>query len=52
MDAVVANSKDEPATGLAAQDFIILQDGKPLEITNFSFIRTGSQKPAQRPWLP
>lgn len=40
MDAVVTNSKDEPVTDLTAQDFIILQDGKPQEITNFWFIRT------------
>ncbi len=47
VDAVVTNSKDEPVTDLTADDFIILQDGKPQEITNFSFIRTEDpDKPA------
>jgi VWFA-related protein len=47
MDAVVTNSKDAPVTDLTAQDFIILQDGKPQEITNFSFVRTEeATKPA------
>lgn len=47
VDAVVTNSKDEPVTDLTAQDFIILQDGKPQQITNFSFIRTeAATKPA------
>jgi VWFA-related protein len=40
VDATVTNSKDEPVTDLKAEDFIILQDGKPQEITNFSFTRT------------
>lgn len=47
VDAVVTNSKDEPVTDLTTDDFIILQDGKPQEITNFSFIRTEeAAKPA------
>lgn len=44
VDAVVTNSKDEPVTDLVAEDFVILQDGKPQEITNFSFIRTEEPK--------
>jgi VWFA-related protein len=40
VDATVTNSKDEPVTDLKAEEFVILQDGKPQEITNFSFIRT------------
>ncbi len=40
VDAVVTNSNEEPVTDLTAEDFIILQDGKPQQITNFSFIRT------------
>jgi VWFA-related protein len=39
VDATVTNSSDEPVTNLQAEDFIILQDDKPQEITNFSFIR-------------
>ncbi len=44
VDATVTNSKDEPVTDLKAEDFLILQDGKPQEITNFSFIRTRDAK--------
>ncbi len=40
VDATVTNSKDEPVMDLKAEDFIILQDGKPQEITNFSFVMT------------
>ena len=53
VDAVVTNSKDEPVTDLKAEDFIILQDGKPQEITNFSFIRVAdSPKPAVSRKMP
>jgi VWFA-related protein len=46
VDAVVTNSKDEPVTDLKAEDFIILQDDRIQEITNFSFVRT--REPGQR----
>jgi VWFA-related protein len=49
VDAVVTNSKDEPVTDLTAEDFVILQDGKPEEITNFSFIRTEDAKKPDAP---
>jgi VWFA-related protein len=38
VDAVVTNSKDEPVTDLTKDDFIILQDGQPQEITHFSYV--------------
>jgi VWFA-related protein len=47
VDATVTNSNDEPVTDLKAEEFVILQDGQPQEITNFSFIRKReSAKPA------
>lgn len=46
VDAVVTNSKDEPVTDLTANEFIVLQDGKPQEITHFSFIRTADSPSA------
>ena len=38
VDAVVTDSKGKPVTDLKAEDFEILQDGKPQMITNFAFI--------------
>src|SRR5664279_6059654 len=40
VDAVVMDSIDKPVTDLRKEDFVILQDGKPQVITNFSFINT------------
>lgn len=40
VDAVVTDSKGKPVTDLRKQDFVILQDGKPQSITNFSYIST------------
>jgi VWFA-related protein len=40
VDATVTNSKGEFVTDLKAEDFVILQDDKPQEITNFSLVRT------------
>ncbi|MBN2241804.1 MAG: VWA domain-containing protein [Acidobacteria bacterium] len=39
VDAVVTDKNGRPVTDLTAGDFIILQDGKPQEITNFSLVR-------------
>ncbi|MBN1126574.1 MAG: hypothetical protein JXA82_16325 [Sedimentisphaerales bacterium] len=39
VDAVVTDKDGRPVTDLTAKDFIILQDGKPQEITNFSLVR-------------
>jgi VWFA-related protein len=49
VDATVTNSRDEPVTDLKAEDFLILQDGKPQEITNFSFIRTRDARTVLKP---
>ena len=38
VDAVVTDSKDKPVSNLEKGDFIILQDGKPQAITNFSYV--------------
>jgi VWFA-related protein len=39
VDAVVTDKDGRPVTDLTAEDFIILQDGKRQEITNFSLVR-------------
>ena len=39
MDAVVTDKNGRPVDNLTADDFIILQDGKPQEITSFSIVR-------------
>jgi VWFA-related protein len=38
VDAVVTDSKGKPVTNLKKEDFVILQDGKPQVITNFSYV--------------
>jgi VWFA-related protein len=42
VDAVVTDSKNRHVDNLKAEDFVILQDGKPQAITNFSYITTGN----------
>ncbi|MBS1829708.1 MAG: VWA domain-containing protein [Acidobacteria bacterium] len=44
VDAVVTDSKGNHISNLEANDFELLQDGKPQKITSFQFIRT---QPAQ-----
>jgi len=39
VDAVVTDKDGRPVTDLTAEDFIVLQDGKSQEITNFSLVR-------------
>lgn len=48
IDAVVTDRAGNPITGLTKDDFIILENGKPQEVTNFSEIRDGvaTQTPA------
>jgi VWFA-related protein len=48
MDAVVTDSHGNPVENLTADDFEILQDGRPQKITNFSFVST-KPKPQPRP---
>jgi len=38
VDAVVTDSRDRLVPNLEATDFVVLQDGKPQTITNFSYI--------------
>ena len=39
VDVVTVDSKGEPVTGLKADDFTLLDDGKPQKISGFSFQR-------------
>jgi len=47
VDAVVTDSRNKHVSNLKAEDFEILQDGKPQKITNFSYI-TAAATPAPR----
>ena len=40
VDAVVTDGHGRPVTDLGVEDFEILEDGKPQQITNFAFIAT------------
>src|SRR6478609_9240305 len=46
VDAVVTDSKGKQITNLTADDFELLQDGKPQKITKFSYISTTAPTPA------
>jgi VWFA-related protein len=37
VDVVAADSKGRPVTGLKAEDFVVLENGKPQKISSFSF---------------
>ncbi len=52
VDAIVVDSEDRQVTDLQAEDFSILQDGKPQKITNFSYVRVRSPKPADAAGKP
>ena len=45
VDAVVTDSKGNQITDLTADDFVLLQDGKPQKITHFSYISTAAATP-------
>src|SRR3979411_233871 len=45
-DAGVTESKGNQITNLTADDFVLLQDGKPQKITHFSYISTAAATPA------
>jgi VWFA-related protein len=56
VDAVVTDDKGKAVTDLKAEDFEVLQDGKPQAITNFAFIdvkesvaRTFPSRPVAQP---
>jgi|GEM_PF-960315 len=42
LDAIVTGPDGKPVTGLTKEDFIVLEDGKPQEITNFSSFESSS----------
>src|SRR6202047_1448013 len=46
VDAVVTDIKGNQITDLTADDFVLLQDGKPQKITHFSYISTAAATPA------
>src|SRR3984893_10724600 len=46
VDAVVTDSKGNQITNLTADDFVLLQDGKPQKITHFSYISTAAATPS------
>src|ERR1041385_8168821 len=51
VDAVVTDSKDRPVTDLKKEDFVLLQDGKPQVITNFTYVdmREGAVRTSSAP---
>lgn len=51
VDAVVTDKKGRYVTDLTANDFEVLEDGKPQKITNFSYVRISSSSapPVQTP---
>lgn len=49
VDAVVTDSKGAPVTNLTAEDFEILQDGKPQAITNFAYINVKNRSASFAP---
>jgi len=49
VDAVVTDSKNKHISNLKAEDFEVLQDGKPQTITNFSYIASGIAPPVITP---
>jgi VWFA-related protein len=44
VDVVVTDKKGEPVTGLARDDFELLEDRKPVRITNFYVVEEGRQR--------
>lgn len=46
LDAVVTDKKGHHVTDLRPQDFEILQDGRPQEISRLSYVRLGESAPA------
>jgi hypothetical protein len=49
VDAVVTDNKGKAVTNLKAEDFEVLQDGKPQIITNFDFVDVKDSRPRVLP---
>ncbi len=52
LDVVAVNEKGEPITELTADDFTVLEDGKPQKISDFSFHRPGATAAPVRQLAP
>jgi VWFA-related protein len=52
LDVVATDSKGQPVPDLAAEDFTVLEDGKPQKISGFTFQRGGSTVIAHDPLPP
>jgi VWFA-related protein len=55
VDATVTDARGRPVTDLTADDFEIVQDGKPRPISTFAFVRTAdapTESPAPAPVAP
>ncbi len=52
LDIVALDEKGQPITGLKAEDFTVLEDGKPQKISDFSFHQPGSSSTPARPTAP
>ena len=52
VDVVVTDKQGHPVTGLTANDFVLLEDGKPHPIASFSFEQPAAEPVAAPPPLP
>lgn len=52
VDAVVTDSHDQRVSGLTAEDFEVLQDGKPQAITHFLYVPATAPAPQPSPASP
>jgi VWFA-related protein len=46
VDVTVTDGKGEPVRGLTRDDFVVLEDGKPVELTNFYAVENASPPPS------
>ena len=46
VEVVVTDNDDQPVRGLAREDFEVLEDGEPVELTNFYVVEPGGGPPA------
>ncbi len=52
VDVYVTDSKGKRVTGLTADDFVVLEDGRPVEITNFYAVEGGQPTEPAPPVAP